>query len=60
MSDLLRQIRAAIGPLLMTIDTLDTEARRQWLAELRADCPTVAREIERALAGRADARATRA
>lgn len=37
----------AIRPLCQRALALDASERAAWLEELRADCPTVARELER-------------
>jgi len=40
----------ALHPLVDRAETLDSHERRAWLTELRRDCPTIAKELERLLA----------
>ncbi len=42
-----RHLQSVIQPLCQRALELDASERRAWLDELRADCPTVARELER-------------
>lgn len=41
-----RHYRAALQPLLDRVCTLQGDARRHWLEELRTDCPVVTRDLE--------------
>ncbi len=47
MFNLARHFQHALQPLCQRALDLDTATRVAWLNELRADCPTVARELER-------------
>lgn len=47
MFNLRRLFHSAIQPLCQCALDLDASEREAWLKELRADCPTVARELER-------------
>lgn len=47
MFNLTRQFGNAVQPLMHHMLGLDPVERGAWLTELRADCPTVARELER-------------
>lgn len=47
MLSLARLFRNALQPLVRCALDLDQSQRSAWLTELRADCPTVAREMER-------------
>ncbi len=49
MSHLTRHFQNALQPLAKTALDLSASERRAWLQELRVDCPTVARELERLL-----------
>jgi hypothetical protein len=42
-----RHFHQAVQPLLFTALALPSRQRAAWLEELRADCPTVARELDR-------------
>jgi hypothetical protein len=42
-----RHVGNAVQPLMHQMLDLDPSERGAWLTELRADCPTVARELER-------------
>ena len=44
-----RRLQSAIQPMCKRALELDASEREAWLEELRADCPTVARELERLL-----------
>jgi len=44
-----RRLQSAIQPMCQRALELDAPEREAWLQELRADCPTVARELERLL-----------
>lgn len=44
-----RHFQAALQPLFERAQSLDRSQRSAWLAELRAECPTVAGELERML-----------
>ncbi len=44
-----RHFRNALQPLLHCALALNVSERAVWLHELRTDCPTVARELERLL-----------
>ena len=46
------QFQQSLAPLVDRALTLDGAGLSAWLKELRADCPTVTREIERILAVR--------
>jgi hypothetical protein len=39
----------ALQPLVDRAEELDCHERRAWLTDLRRDCPTIARELERRL-----------
>lgn len=52
MSHLKRHFRKALEPLAKSALDLNASELRAWLHELRADCPTVACELERLLASR--------
>lgn len=41
-----RHYRAALQPLLDRALALHMTGQRRWLDELRADCPTVVRDLE--------------
>ena len=45
-----RHFRNAVQPLIQTALGLDLSARAAWWRELRADCPSVARELEQLMA----------
>ena len=47
MFNVTRHFRHALQPLVRCALDLDPSERLRWLNELRADCPTVAREMER-------------
>lgn len=47
MFNLPRHFRVALQPLVSGALDLEPSERLRWLNELRADCPTVAREMER-------------
>lgn len=49
MFHLMRHVRKALQPLAKSALDLEASERRAWLQELRTDCPTVARELERLL-----------
>jgi hypothetical protein len=49
MFNLSRHFQNAVQPLVQCALNRDPAARRTWLNELRTDCPTVAREVERLL-----------
>jgi hypothetical protein len=49
MLSLARHFRNALQPLVRRALDLDPSQRLSWLTELRADCPNVAREMERLL-----------
>ena len=49
MFSLARHFQNALQPLVRRALDLHPSERLRWLNELRADCPTVAREIERLL-----------
>jgi len=44
-----RHFRKALQPLANSVLDLAAPERHTWLQALRADCPTVARELERVL-----------
>ena len=44
-----RHFRNAVKPLVHGALDLDPSLRSAWLTELRADCPAVARELDRLL-----------
>ena len=46
MSRLNRHYRAALQPLLDRALALHVPGQRRWLDELRAECPTVVRDLE--------------
>lgn len=47
MFNLTRHFRHAVQPLVRCALDLDPSERLRWLNELRAECPTVVREMER-------------
>ena len=50
------QFHQLIAPLVDRAMSLDGAGLAPWLAELRGDCPTVAREVERMLRERGTVR----